>query len=216
MMAQLSHQNVLAVYEVGLADDGAVFVVMEHIDGSDLRAWLAQPRSVAAIQNVFAPQAGRGLAAAHAAGDRPPRLRPDNVLIGADGRVRVADFGLSRLSTKPAALVRIDDGGGTPRYMAPELWRGSPATVASDVFAFCIAAADALAGEPVAPELVDRDLRERGVSPRLRELLVAGMSPGNRRALARRGARRARRPRVVAPEMDHRRLTAAIVVGIAI
>src|SRR5258706_2076139 len=63
MMARLSHPNVLPVYEVGLAD-GAVFLVMEHIDGTDLASWLATPRSVDDVIDVFV-QAARGLAAAH-------------------------------------------------------------------------------------------------------------------------------------------------------
>ncbi len=171
MMARLSHPNVLPVYEVGLAD-GVVFVVMEHIDGSNLRQWLEQPREPPAILAVFA-QAGAGLAAAHARGIIHRDFKPENVLIGSDGRARVADFGLSQLM-RPArpAFVRIDDGRGTPRYMAPELWRGDPATTASDVFAFCTAFGEALG--------------DRGVSLRLRALIDAGIAedPARRPDLA--------------------------------
>jgi tetratricopeptide (TPR) repeat protein len=172
MMARLSHHNVMPVYEVGLAEDGAVFVVMEHIDGSDLRTWLAGERTVPEILAVFA-QAGRGLAAAHARGIVHRDFKPDNVLIGGDGRVCVADFGLSRLATKPSALVRIDDGG-TPRYMAPELWRGTPASAASDVFAFCTAATEALAGQ--LGDGADKRMRDRGVPPRVRAMLALGVA----------------------------------------
>ncbi|MGE5181919.1 MAG: protein kinase domain-containing protein [Acidobacteriota bacterium] len=163
MMARLSHPNVLPVYEVGLAD-GAVFVVMEHIAGANLREWLEQPHDTAAILDVFA-QAAQGLAAAHARGIVHRDFKPENVLIGRDGRARVADFGLSRLSgNHPGALVRIDDGRGTPRYMAPELWRGDPATLASDVFAYCTALREAL-GDQL-----------RGVPARLRAVIEAGIS----------------------------------------
>jgi tetratricopeptide (TPR) repeat protein len=146
MMAQLSHPNVLPVYEVGVAD-GAVYVVMELVEGTDLRAWLATARTPAEILDVFA-QAGRGLLAAHARDIVHRDFKPDNVLVGADGRVRVADFGLSRLATRAAgSMLRIDDGRGTPRYMAPELWRGDPATPRSDTYALCAALSEALGPE---------------------------------------------------------------------
>lgn len=172
MMARLSHPNVVPVYEVGL-DGAAVFVVMEHVDGADLRSWLAAgPRAVDEILAVFA-QAGDGLAAAHARGIVHRDFKPDNVLIGADGRVRVADFGLSRLVTS-ASMVRVADMGGTPRYMSPELWGGAAATTASDVFAFSTALVEALGANPKADadELVGK-LRE--VAPGLAALLVAGL-----------------------------------------
>ncbi len=177
MMARLSHPNVLPVYEVGLADD-TVFVVMEHIDGHDLRTWLAQPRSTAEILGVFA-QAGRGLAAAHARDIIHRDFKPANVLVGSDGRVRVADFGLSRLSAKPSAMRRVAEIGGTPRYMAPELWRGEPATKRSDVFAFSVALAEAFGAEREGR--LDETLEARGVAPPLRALIAAGVADDPKR-----------------------------------
>ncbi len=176
VMAQLSHPNVLAVYEVGLADS-AVFLVMEHIEGQDLETWMATPRDTAAILEVFV-QAGRGLVAAHERGIVHRDFKPANVLIGVDGRVRVADFGLSKLVDRSAAMVRLDDGRGTPRYMAPELWLGAPATLASDVFAYCTALDQMLGGDSVDTPIAERDRRwrERGVSSRLRSLLAAGLA----------------------------------------
>jgi tetratricopeptide (TPR) repeat protein/predicted Ser/Thr protein kinase len=172
IMAKLSHANVLPVYEVGLAD-GGVFLVMEHIDGSDLAAWLDEPRSTEAILDVFL-QAARGLAAAHHRGIVHRDIKPGNILIGRDGRARVADFGLSRLTARPAtAMVHLDDGRGTPRYMAPELWRGEPATARSDVYALCLALIEALAGWP--PD-IERALRERGVRAPVRRLIMRGLA----------------------------------------
>jgi tetratricopeptide (TPR) repeat protein len=173
MMARLSHPNVLPVYEVGLAGD-AVFVVMEHIDGSDLRVWLAEPRTIAEIIEVFS-QAGRGLAAAHANAIVHRDFKPENVLVGRDGRVRVADFGLSRLTVRPLhAMRRVDDSGGTPRYMAPEIWRGDAATTQSDVFAFCVAFAEAFGADR--GDKLEAVLRDRDVPPQLRAALAAGLS----------------------------------------
>jgi eukaryotic-like serine/threonine-protein kinase len=184
MMARLSHQNVLPVYEVGLAD-GALFLVMEHIDGTNLGAWLAVPRPLGTIIDVFL-QAARGLAAAHAHGIVHRDVKPANILVGRDGRVRVADFGLSRLSAHSlaTAMVRIDDGLGTPRYMAPELWRGDTATPKSDVYALCVAMLEAFgAGDPTTRAAA---LRERGVPARLRAAVIAGVAedPAARPALA--------------------------------
>src|SRR5262245_22407266 len=80
MMARLSHPNVLPVYEVGLAGD-EIFVVMEYIAGSDLRTWLAEPRSTPAVLAIFA-QAARGLVEAHAHGVVHGDFKPENVLLG--------------------------------------------------------------------------------------------------------------------------------------
>ena len=191
MMARLSHPNVLPVYEVGLAND-AVFLVMEHIAGTDLATWLADRRSTDDICTAFA-QAGRGLAAAHAQNIIHRDFKPSNVLVGSDGRIRVADFGLSRL-TLPDAMVRIDDGRGTPRYMAPELWRGIQASAPSDVFAFCISLGEAL--------------HERTIAPRLKALIVRGGAddPGQRPAMT---------ELVAALENRHRRLPWIAAFGAA-
>lgn len=182
MMARLSHPNVLPVYEVGLAD-GEVFLVMEHVDGTNLRTWLATPRRTREILEMFA-QAARGLKAAHDRGIVHGDFKPENVLVG-DGRVRVADFGLSRLSSVTSLLQFERAVGGTPYYMAPELWRGAPATAQSDVFALCTAIAEALGAEPSRRDSLPRALRERGCDRRLQRALLAGLAedPGARVSL---------------------------------
>jgi tetratricopeptide (TPR) repeat protein/predicted Ser/Thr protein kinase len=93
-MARLTHPNVVVVHDVGPFGDG-VFLAMEYIEGSTLRAWLKTPRR---WQETLAKlvAAGRGLAAAHAAGIVHRDFKPDNVLIGTDGRVVVVDFGIAR------------------------------------------------------------------------------------------------------------------------
>ena len=157
-MARLQHPNVLAVHDVGTVGSD-VFVAMELVDGTTLGAWLATPRSRREILRVF-DQAGRGLAAAHAAGLVHRDFKPDNVMIGKDGRVRVMDFGLARQSEgkpdeppagqRPSALsLELTHAGallGTPVYMAPEQWAGRPADARSDQYAFCVALWEALYG----------------------------------------------------------------------
>lgn len=97
-MARLSHPNVVAVYDVGLVG-GSVFFAMELVPGETLTKWLSsEKRPWRAVVDVFV-QTGRGLSAAHAAGLVHRDFKPDNVLVGRDGRVRVTDFGLSRALT---------------------------------------------------------------------------------------------------------------------
>ena len=183
-MARLSHPNVVTVYEVGV-HDGTVFLAMERVDGSTLKAWLAaKKRTWQEILAVFI-QAGRGLAAAHAAGLIHRDFKPDNVLIRADGRGQVTDFGLARAvgvapaeggpSPSPrsdALATPVTVAGtlvGTLAYMAPEQLEGGTLDARTDAFAFCIALYEALHGERpferVGHALRRKALKERGDVP---------------------------------------------------
>ncbi|MBV8756274.1 MAG: serine/threonine protein kinase [Deltaproteobacteria bacterium] len=93
-LAQLSHPNVVAVYDVGRAE-GGVFVAMELIAGEAGDTWLEKRRPWRDVVRVFC-DAARGLAAAHAVGLVHRDFKPANVMLGADGRTRVLDFGLAR------------------------------------------------------------------------------------------------------------------------
>ena len=176
-MARLSHPNVISVYHVGTWRD-QVFVVMEYVEGGTLRGWLSeQSRPVKEIVSVFV-QAGRGLAAAHAAGLLHRDFKPDNVLLGKDGRARVIDFGLARavegdvafassLPSESPGAIHVSSGSpldisltrtgavfGTPAYMAPEQRNGSPTNARTDQYSFCVALYEALYGErPLAREV---------------------------------------------------------------
>ncbi len=179
-MAQTNHPNIVAVYDVGRIGgrgrEGAVpqvgpgptqtneqvFLAMELVEGSTLTAWL-RGRGRSEILAAFV-MAGRGLAAAHATGLVHRDFKPDNVLIGADGRARVTDFGLAlaaRLVTpagdgagraamdvRASMQIQTEQGPivGTPAYMAPEQWRGRLADARTDQFAFCVALYEALVG----------------------------------------------------------------------
>jgi tRNA A-37 threonylcarbamoyl transferase component Bud32 len=139
-MARISHPGVVAVYEVGTSRD-RVFAAMELVEGTTLRAWItAQPRSWREVVAVFL-LAGDGLAAAHAAGVVHRDFKPENVLLGRDGRVKVGDFGLSSLSPAGDGAV-----AGTPGYLPVEALRGEAVDHRADQFAFCVALSEALHG----------------------------------------------------------------------
>jgi eukaryotic-like serine/threonine-protein kinase len=191
-MARLNHPNVVHVYDAGTLEDGRIFVAMEHVEGQTLRRWSQQQeRSWSELLGVY-QAAGQGLAAAHAAGLVHRDFKPDNVLVGKDGRVRVMDFGVARLgpttsasSPTPSphtAAAELAQGAweevplvgqgmvpGTPKYMAPELLRGGAADTRSDLFAFCVALYEDLYRQPpfggARPEERRRAQLEGRVSP---------------------------------------------------
>ncbi len=157
-MARLRHPNVVPIFDVGPVG-GTVFLAMPLLDGGTLRSWLRdRPRSFDAILDRFVA-AGRGLAAAHAAGLVHRDFKPDNVLLGTDGEVHVGDFGLARLADDEPApeagadmlaaegLTQTGAVLGTPPYMAPEQLRGLPIDARADQFSFCVALWEALYNE---------------------------------------------------------------------
>lgn len=139
-MARVSHPNVTSVYEIVECGE-EIYVAMELVDGATMTAWLASPRTVREVASAFAA-AGDGLAAVHAAGLFHGDVKPGNMLVGNDGRVRISDFGLAgSVRVAPVSALR-----GTPAYMAPELLRGAPISPASDQFALCRSLQQALVG----------------------------------------------------------------------
>ena len=158
-MAKIDHPNVVRVHEAGMHGK-RVYLAMEFVGGGTLRAWLRmQPRTVREILAVFV-HAGRGLAAAHAAGLVHRDFKPDNVLIANDGTARVTDFGIvgvwrgdreevidppephvPRRDSQPLSqdLTRPGSIMGTPSYMAAEQFNGQVLTSRTDQFAFCVA-----------------------------------------------------------------------------
>jgi protein kinase-like protein len=220
-MARIAHPNVVNVFDVGTVDD-RVFVAMERVTGTHLRGWLArEDRTPAEIVQVFI-DAGRGLIAAHDAGIVHRDFKPDNVLVGADGRPRVTDFGLAYEADDESVDVSAEGAArpiaGTPAYMAPEQHAGGNVDARTDQFAFAVALYEALYGErpfagktreAIADAIVHGDVQPPPSSARvpasLRAILLRALSvkPGARfstlaELLGALGRDRARTPRLVA------------------
>lgn len=205
-LARLSHPHVVKVFEAGLHGTRA-YIAMELVDGISLDAWLAaRSRTLHEILDAFI-QAGEGLAAAHTAGFVHRDFKPSNVMMGADGRVRVLDFGLAWAD--PLSISNEDPSGavsselspamwssdltrtgallGTPAYMSPEQLGAKPATEASDQFAFCVAIYQALYRcHPFSDENGGQDLMGNVLTGRLRPTPSAPAVPARiRRAVTR-------------------------------
>jgi tRNA A-37 threonylcarbamoyl transferase component Bud32/tetratricopeptide (TPR) repeat protein len=173
-LAKFSSRNVIQVHDVDTYE-GQVFIAMEYIEGQSVKRWLGkEKRSTREILRVFI-EAGKGLAAAHAADVIHRDFKPENVLIGNDGRVCVADFGLATaghtrdhsgafatisgsgvrttddlveeiVASSDSRLTKAGRVVGTPAYMSPEQFLGLPVGAYTDQFAFCVALYEALCG----------------------------------------------------------------------
>lgn len=146
--ARLSHPHVVNVLDQGVdehPDGNLAYLVMEYVPGYTLRTVLEQRNSMTPrVALAYLEAIVDGLAAAHRAGLVHRDMKPENVLVSRDGRIKVADFGLARATTNftgtGAALV------GTVAYISPELVSGSPADERSDVYAVGIMAYEMLTG----------------------------------------------------------------------
>jgi serine/threonine protein kinase len=187
-LARLRHPAVVTVHEVGVVDD-QVFVAMEYVEGSDLRAWLRTARTGEATLALLIG-AGRGLAAAHDAGLVHFDVKPENLVVDAAGHARVVDFGLARSIEELAPTLTSSPGssgttsrGGTPAYMAPERLAGERGDHRSDQYSYCVTCWEALFGRR---PLSDSDPLpgKMSVPPRIVAALRRGLSPDPARRFA--------------------------------
>ncbi|MET9349626.1 serine/threonine-protein kinase [Streptomyces termitum] len=147
--ARLSHPHVVGVFDFGTWD-GKLFLVMELVEGDSLGSSPAHPLVLPAERvAVVAAHAAAGLAAAHRQGVVHRDIKPGNLLMDADGTVKLADFGIARFVDDPSAgLTTTGQIVGTGLYLAPERALGKPASPASDVYSLGCVLYQLLTGHP--------------------------------------------------------------------
>ncbi|WP_229916498.1 serine/threonine-protein kinase, partial [Streptomyces hydrogenans] len=147
--ARLSHPHVVGVFDFGTWD-GKLFLVMELVEGDSLGSTPAHPLVLPAERvAVVAAHAAAGLAAAHRQGVVHRDIKPGNLLMDAEGTVKLADFGIARFVDDPSAgLTTTGQIVGTGLYLAPERALGKPASPASDVYSLGCVLYQLLTGHP--------------------------------------------------------------------
>ena len=145
--AQLSHPNIVAVYDVG-DEDGLPYLVMEYVEGETLADLIRREAPLAPDRAVdLVLQACAGLEHAHAAGLVHRDVKPQNLLVRDDGTLKIADFGIAR----PLGGTQLTEAGtvlGTAAYLAPEQAAAEPVTAAADIYSLGAVTYEVLAGRP--------------------------------------------------------------------
>lgn len=179
--ARIDHPNVVGVRDFG-AYDNRLYLVMELVEGDNLARLLTRSGAQSAERVArMAAQAAAGLAAAHRQGIVHRDIKPGNLLLDADGTLKIGDFGIARFVDDPgAALTATGQIVGTSLYLAPERALGKPAGPASDVYALGCVLYQLLTGRPPfqadsAVAILHQHLDAAPVPPR--ELGVAGLPP---------------------------------------
>lgn len=144
--ASVNHQNVVNVYDVGQGDD-LLYLVMQYVDGSDLKQLVEREGALPWRRAVDIARAVlSGLAAIHATGIVHRDIKPQNVLIGRDGSVKVTDFGVVHVE-RDSGLTTAGMTVGTATYMAPEQAQGNTPTPAADLYAVGVMLYEMVSGE---------------------------------------------------------------------
>ncbi|MFF0522154.1 serine/threonine-protein kinase [Actinomadura nitritigenes] len=148
--AALQHPGITVVFDVGRTEDGLAYLVMELLEGEDLRTVMRRrPGGLPVGEAVgLAVQVADALAAAHSRGIVHRDIKPANLFLLADGRLKLCDFGIAGLADAATRLTQDGGSVGTPLYMAPEQFRGEAADFRSDLYAFGCVLHELLTGEP--------------------------------------------------------------------
>lgn len=156
----LNHPSIVAVHDAG-ADGDVHFLAMELIDGVPLSEWMRQRRSASGKVDVLV-QVAEGLARAHDSGIVHRDLKPDNIMVTRDGRAKIVDFGVAKLTERVAgrAITGVSTPTarvGTTAYMSPEQIEGKATDHCTDVFAFGVVMYELFAGQHpfAAPQYAD-------------------------------------------------------------
>ncbi|MHC4218121.1 MAG: protein kinase domain-containing protein [Planctomycetota bacterium] len=155
--AKLNHPNIATIYELGEYEDG-YFIAMEYVEGRTLGESAGEPGGLGLLQVLgIAEQIAAGLVAAHARSVVHRDLKPGNVMVTVDGRVKILDFGLAKALDsdhpggplgRPTALTEPGCLLGTVDYMSPEQARGQDVDARSDLFSFGALLFELITGRP--------------------------------------------------------------------
>ncbi|NWG05056.1 MAG: serine/threonine protein kinase [Chloroflexi bacterium] len=168
--ANLSHPNIVTVHDFGF-DHGQLFIVMEHIPGKDLKTILRQRGRYSVEEAIpLIVQACAGIGYAHRAGLVHCDIKPHNMIVTQDGRLKVTDFGIARALSTIMPDERADVVWGSPQYFSPEQAVGEAPSPSSDVYSLGIVLYEVLTGAlpftaPSSEELARMHLEEQPIPP---------------------------------------------------
>src|SRR5574341_25119 len=168
--ANLSHPNIVTVHDFGL-DHGQLFIVMEYIPGKDLKTLLRQRGRYSVEEAIpLIVQACAGIGYAHRAGLVHCDIKPHNMIVTPDGRLKVTDFGIARALSTIMPDERADVVWGSPQYFSPEQAVGEAPSPASDVYSLGVVLYEVLTGAlpfaaPSSEELARLHLEQPPIPP---------------------------------------------------
>lgn len=149
LLAKLNHRNIVQLYDV-LEEDGNIALVMEYVEGVNLREWIREHSASLRQKLELLMQICEGLTQAHALGIVHRDLKPDNILISSNGAAavtaKITDFGIAKSQQQDLNLTREDHVAGTVTAMSPEQIQGKPLDPRSDLFSLGVIAYELLCG----------------------------------------------------------------------
>jgi serine/threonine-protein kinase len=143
--AQLNHPNIVTIYDVGEEPGFGPFIAMEYVEGASLSSFIRDGNLDLETRFGILIQAMRALRTAHRHAIIHRDVKPENILVAEDGRVKLMDFGIAK--TMAPQITNAGEFLGSPAYSAPELLRGQPPTPSSDRYAYAVTAFELLTGQ---------------------------------------------------------------------